>query len=203
MNAPFFNVHGRNELMKQRFIGGSTLLDIADDFGITKQRVQQVLKGKFNLTAADGGFAINKQQKAVSAVAKKERDHIERWGMSIADMNSISEFHRTDRRHPLVKYNHQKRNAKLRGVSWEFTFEQWWNVWQKSGKWEERGRCKYVMSRYGDTGSYGANNVEIITHSQNVKDGFISSPVAERVAKRRITHAASQQIAPKVFREAA
>lgn len=69
---------------------------------------------------------------------------------------------------PKGRYQCQKRSAKKRNISWNFTFNSWWKVWQDSGKWEERTHCGYVMGRNGDTGPYSPDNVQIITHSQNL-----------------------------------
>lgn len=70
------------------------------------------------------------------------------------------------------KYWTQKACAKRRGIGFDLTFEEWWDIWKKSGKWNERG-CKkgqYVMSRYKDTGSYTVDNVCIQQHAINISD---------------------------------
>ena len=76
---------------------------------------------------------------------------------------------------PLEKYKIHKKNAKQRGILFNLTFEEWWDIWQKSGHWEERGsgRGSYCMSRYGDMGSYEISNVFIQTNAQNVIDAHI------------------------------
>lgn len=73
---------------------------------------------------------------------------------------------------PRGKYKIQKRRAKLRGVPWELTFEQWALIWVTSGKWTERGTRKdgYVMARFKDKGAYAIGNVEIIRHLDNVAE---------------------------------
>lgn len=67
------------------------------------------------------------------------------------------------------RYKTQWNSANSRGVAWEITFEQWWEVWQASGHWAQRGRHKggYVMSRAGDTGPYSPENVRITTNREN------------------------------------
>ena len=69
-----------------------------------------------------------------------------------------------------VKYCRQKGGAKARGIPWQFTLVQWWDVWKSSGKWDERGIGGYVMGRFGDVGPYSASNVYICTHAQNTHD---------------------------------
>lgn len=70
------------------------------------------------------------------------------------------------------KYKCHKDAAKSRNIDFLLTFDEWWDIWNQSGKWEERGRKRgqYCMSRYGDTGSYSADNVFIQPHGQNIKD---------------------------------
>jgi len=68
-----------------------------------------------------------------------------------------------------IKFYQQKGRAKERGISFDLTFEEWWGIWQKSGRWEERGcrKGQYVMARNGDIGSYAIGNVSIIKHEEN------------------------------------
>jgi len=73
---------------------------------------------------------------------------------------------------PHGKFKAQRDRAAFRGIPWELTFEQWWGIWEASGKWEKRGKTKgcYVMARRGDQGAYSVGNVFICTHAQNVRD---------------------------------
>lgn len=68
------------------------------------------------------------------------------------------------------KYHSQKARAKIRGIPFNMTFEQWWNIWDKSGKWEQRGKSadSYQMARYNDIGPYEINNVCIIKMKDNI-----------------------------------
>ena len=71
------------------------------------------------------------------------------------------------------KYLVQRWDAiNRRGIEFNLTFEQWWDIWQQSGKYEERGRLghQYVMARFNDTGPYQIGNVKIITHDQNLNE---------------------------------
>lgn len=73
---------------------------------------------------------------------------------------------------PRGRYITHKHNAQRRKVPWEFTFETWWDMWEKSGKWELRGRGegKYCMARKGDIGPYNPGNVEIKLSVDNSKE---------------------------------
>ena len=55
-------------------------------------------------------------------------------------------------------------------VEMRLTFEEWLDIWVKSGHWLERGkkRGQYVMARKDDIGHYEIGNVSIVLHSENV-----------------------------------
>lgn len=84
---------------------------------------------------------------------------------------------------PEGKFTQQMHQAKQRGIEWLLTFEQWWAIWQQSGKWESRGKRagQYVMAREADTGPYAVGNVKIITFSENIKEAYLTKPAAMRV----------------------
>ena len=62
--------------------------------------------------------------------------------------------------------------TKVRGIPFLLTIEQWWDIWQQSGQWENRGphTGQYVMSRYKDQGPYEVGNVFIQTAGDNQRD---------------------------------
>ena len=68
-----------------------------------------------------------------------------------------------------VAFQGQRSGAKLRGIPWELTFEQWCDIWLESGKWPKRGPRlhQYCMARKLDNLGFTVDNVEIITHAEN------------------------------------
>jgi len=67
------------------------------------------------------------------------------------------------------KWNLHRLSAASRGIPFELSFEEWLDIWVKSGHWNERGRKagQYCMSRYGDVGPYSKDNVFIQLASDN------------------------------------
>jgi hypothetical protein len=70
------------------------------------------------------------------------------------------------------RYLEQRAQARMRKIPFTLTLHEWWDIWETSGKWEQRGRRKdqYCMSRVNDCGGYEVDNVFIQHHSENVKD---------------------------------
>ncbi len=87
------------------------------------------------------------------------------------------------------KYACHKSKAKQRGIAFNLTYEQWWDIWQQSGKWEQRGARKgcYVMSRYNDVGAYEIGNVFIQPHEENRREAMLGKPANYvRTPKQRL-----------------
>jgi hypothetical protein len=68
-----------------------------------------------------------------------------------------------------IRYHQHKSNARTHGTEFLLTFEEWFEIWEKSGHLHERGRCRgqYQMARKGDKGPYAIGNVKIITVTEN------------------------------------
>jgi hypothetical protein len=73
---------------------------------------------------------------------------------------------------PKRKFYAHRCNARRRGIEFILTFEEWFQIWQDSGYWDQRGLGKnqYVMSRYGDQGPYSITNVFIQMNCDNVRE---------------------------------
>ena len=66
----------------------------------------------------------------------------------------------------------QRSQSRNRGIDWDLSFEQWFDIWKESGRWDKRGRDdgKYVMARFGDRGPYAIDNVKIVTSNVNMQE---------------------------------
>jgi hypothetical protein len=75
------------------------------------------------------------------------------------------------------KYSCHKSKAKARGITFDLTFDEWWSIWEQSGKYALRGcrKGQYVMSRKGDIGSYSIHNVFIQSCEDNHRQVQLSS----------------------------
>ena len=65
------------------------------------------------------------------------------------------------------KFYSHKGGAKTRGIPFNLTFEQWWDIWRPH--WHNRGskRGQFVMCRTMDQGGYEVGNVRIDTVKGN------------------------------------
>jgi len=81
------------------------------------------------------------------------------------------------------KYRNHKDNATRRGHEFLLTFEEWFEIWEKSGHLHERGlgNGKYCMGRFGDEGPYAVGNVKIISWEENEAELWARPETLERI----------------------
>jgi len=84
---------------------------------------------------------------------------------------------------PRGKYIAHRKNARIRGIGWNFTFDEWMQVWLDSGVFHLRGskRGQYVMARIGDTGPYSKENVTICLTSENISSAYSNKHIPGRI----------------------
>jgi hypothetical protein len=93
-----------------------------------------------------------------------------------------------------IAYNVQKRNAALRGIAWEITFEEWLAWWGDDIGRRGRGECDLQMQRIADSGPYKLGNIKKGVPLQNAKTAAIMkmNEACERAAE--IRRAASAEL---------
>ncbi len=89
---------------------------------------------------------------------------------------------------PWGAFAQQRRDARKRGIVFNFEFEQWENWWEINlgPNWFTlRGHRKgqYVMARLGDVGAYHPDNVKCITAEENHHEANIGVPRPKSAAQ--------------------
>lgn len=155
----------RNALILSMYTAGMTMQEIGNEFGISRARVDQILKkmGLQKGLRAQEKVAIEEKNQR-----EKELRHIEIYGMP------MEEFKKWRKQGAHLAYCNQRSSAKDRGIEWKMNFHQWLSIWLASGKLELRGKGigKYVMSRKNDVGAYEPTNVFINLSTENSREGF-------------------------------
>jgi hypothetical protein len=170
----------RDEAICADYKTGMTLAQVGSRYGITRERVRQIVT-KRGITKMDGGGAIRsfkKTHEKIEAAAVKEESRerrcLERFGCTCAQKQSLRNMSEKRIDTPIHKFSQQRMNALTRNIEWDLTLWEWWQIWNESGKYSQRGKEKgqYVMARYGDHGGYTKENSYITTAEENIKDGY-------------------------------
>jgi hypothetical protein len=66
------------------------------------------------------------------------------------------------------KYHSHKSHAKHNSISFKLTFDEWWDIWQRSGHWNERGNQtgQFVMARRDADQGFVMGNVIVLSNSE-------------------------------------
>lgn len=162
----------RAEAFAALYRSGKTLQEIGALHGLTRERVRQLL-ASLGIDGADGGIHLSakwkKDDAAYDLAIKREKNSLEKHGCTYEQYQTLLRLpRRTKYSGPTSAFQLQRNNAMRRGIAWEFKLWDWWQVWQESGKWGERGRGQgYVMARRGDEGAYAPGNVFITSAIDN------------------------------------
>lgn len=166
----------RQERMVSLYREGSTLEKIGQSFGLTRERVRQIIAAA-GVTRNDGGMHIASRQRQerrkIVLANRRDRRALAYYGNTYGVVLELNDFRPPSVRGSAAeRYKNQRNAAMYRQIPWEMTFEQWLSVWRESGKWEQRGKGRggYCMARRGDTGPYSVENVYITTCDDNVRD---------------------------------
>lgn len=197
----------RNARMVTMYRQGLTLEKIGQSFGLTRERVRQLLK-KQGLVYTDGGQHKSVQARNAMKKAKQDSRCLARHGITYDRWKEVVGT-------GLLKaYRNQENAAKSRGIEWGLNFAHWLDLWETSGKLKQRGRGKgkYVMSRIKDTGGYVIGNVHIQPATQNSLEAVevwrgkaktnrgvfhlypgLSKPYLVKVGKKVVGHFATEE----------
>lgn len=179
----------RDHCMATMYQSGHTLKQIGQTFGVTPERVRQIIR-PLGVTKHDGGQAAVTRRKRERALAAREAACIAKKGCTLAQLAELRGIGRemmaageNRDRTPTMAFAHTRQYAKQLGTSWELTLWQWWTIWQESGRWEQRGLSSsaYMMRRIDKSLGYRLSNVEIVPGSEIWRD----LPCQGQAARRR------------------
>jgi hypothetical protein len=163
-----------NELAAH-YKAGKNMQQIGDFYGVTRERVRQVLVS-IGINYSSSGRALSADQKRKSAAERriewKEQNILKRWGCSV-------EEHKEGKKLGYVlAFTEQRRNARNRGIEWRLSYKQWIDWWRATGRLDARGRTGggYCMSRIGDSGPYSLENIECKTIAENSREALTRRP---------------------------
>jgi DNA-binding CsgD family transcriptional regulator len=124
----------RTRDMAALYQSGQTLQEIGSQFGVTRERVRQLITKFHGLRAADGGQRVTATLARAARLNKIEARHQQKYGCSRAQYRMLKKTRATR------AFTELNRNSHRDGYAVDLTLWQWWTLWQESGHWDDRGR---------------------------------------------------------------
>ena len=137
------------EALAKAYLGGARQVDLARQYNVSRQRIQQILK-RLGISREHKPY-LPSVETLLRLRAKAERT-MATWGLTLEEFEEYNEKYGpyTVAYTPMGRYRQHRLNAETRKIGWNFTFKTWWAMWEASGKWEDRGQGGYGMGRIGD-----------------------------------------------------
>ena len=161
-------VQQRNEQIAHLYKDGLTLETIGQKYGLTRERIRQIVK-LGGVSRAEGGRAIGAQRRKVRKVQEKAAFYLKQFGHTTAEHQRLLQMDQEDRKAGVSIYGlrmyrfRQARNNLRQLYGWTLTVAQWWAIWEASGKWSLHGRGigHYGMVRLDRSKGFEPSNVAI------------------------------------------
>lgn len=165
LGRPSRPIGEREEKMAAMYAAGITLQNIGDKFGLTRERVRQLL-GKIGVDPLSGGKRFVAASNRATATAKQRLRIEQKYGVTPEVLKTLQA------NGAALRYQYHKRNSKNRAIPFNLTLGQWWSVWAASGKYDlcGKGIGKFCMSRIKDSGAYELGNVHIQSSQENSRE---------------------------------
>jgi len=166
MQAQRLSADERADAMVTAYRSGKTLQEIGNAYGITRERVRQILKLKGVSYENGRGKVVQAHQKAKAAdyYAGLNRRCFARTGMNRDEYDAARKTQSPCGTDAATAFRSQRNQAKHCRVKWDLTFAEWWEVWQSSGKWDQRGKGAghYFLARKNLSLPFQSGNVEVV-----------------------------------------
>jgi hypothetical protein len=133
----------RADAMAELYRSGKTLDEIGQEFGLTRERIRQLIHKYHGLKGSDGGARVNHERRAVERQKKRHTDCLAKHGCTPEQLRELRRIGRemvaagAIREHtPIGAYIQHRNNSRPNGTmkcGTELSLWEWWTIWQKRG----------------------------------------------------------------------
>ncbi len=160
----------QHDEIRDKYVSGLSLNKISLIYGVSRERIRQILNKNYGITREDGGGRVAKiERHRIKAEEKKQKQYSSK--LKIAKRNgfsSVEEFLAVPKS-AREEYRINKTSAGQRHIPWDFLLKGWWDIWVASGKYDNRGvgMGTYQMERIDTTKGYSPDNVRIVSFEEH------------------------------------
>ena len=178
----------REETMCTMYRDGRTLQEIGDAFGVTRERVRQLIR-PLGVMRTDGGIHItaiaNQRRRNARLSESRDARSMATYGCGYAETKRLNygmDF--ADIGSPAFAYTRDRINHTRRDKTFELTFPQWSALFEAAGGVFNRGRFAdgLVLSLRDKRGNFVMGNVRVITLSENTRETRLQEMQRKRSA---------------------
>ncbi len=150
MKSHWGRTHGHKDEIIALYKSGQTLEEVADGFGVTRERIRQVLR-LWGIDARSGGSSKRAEIRRLAREEAREERCMEQWGQTLTEHASTPDRLRR-------VYATARSNRHSWGDEWTLLFADWLTAWE--GHLHESR--KYWLTRIDDNGPWSKENVHVV-----------------------------------------
>jgi predicted DNA-binding protein YlxM (UPF0122 family) len=168
--AGLMSPEGRDDEICELYRSGYTMQEIGDRYNISRQRIQQIL-AKFNMTYEDGGNHVKSVARQEQLKQEMDERSFNNYGYTREQFHMLRGTHEDYNKSALGKWYQFKKNCEIHGFELQLTPLEWWDIWQKSGKFHllERAGDGYCLGRIDQKGPFSKENCVVRKFSENCR----------------------------------
>lgn len=176
----------RNDDIKARYLEGETLHALGSAYGITRERVRQILV-KQGIEGFDGGAFIRWERQRLEKLENKIDHCMAKYGCTPDEFSDLRRMGREMMKNgvardktPIGAYRNRMHNCTQYGIPFDLTLWQFWTIWRDSGHWDDRGQGNYGLCRKDTAKGFTIDNVFIREMKRASRWGEKRSGVASK-----------------------
>lgn len=156
----------RESDMIDMYVSGLTYREIGEIYGVSRQRIHQILK-PFGITWVDGGAHLISQKRLAEYEARLEAKIQDKYQITLSDYR---EFMANGYKYSWIRaYQNHRNNHKKDGYN--LSFKDWWEFLSSHDNYEDYARGGYSLVRRTKNLPWSKFNLLFIPHSEAVVQG--------------------------------
>lgn len=161
--------------MLARYQRGETLDKIGQSYGVTRERVRQIVKKNFGITGKDGGIRVAAQAKRQKEWEKFNARWEHKLGGPYREWFSLPN-------HIRLKYSAHKRNArKIHNTTWHIKPLEWWGLFKAAGAVPSK---MVWLTRKNNSLPFTVENCFVATRGEVLNRAWAGKPRKERKPRK-------------------
>lgn len=155
----------RNAEMIDMYRRPETLKAIGQKYGVSRERVRQIL-AKNGINPEEGGGNRLRKDRREKGMRKIDIAYAEvraRHEVYLRHLGINDETYQASKSNGWMrKFQYDKKNHRMLGHEWTMTFAEWLGIWHRAGHESPPKSRTFKMERIDDYGPYSAQNVCIM-----------------------------------------
>ncbi len=157
----------RDIQLEALYRAGKSLRAVGREVGLSAEGARLALR-RLGVAPGEGGACLRRETRRNLRAARQVAREADRWdiygcsrdeAIALNGGSPLSVFGT-----PAAAFTAQRDSARHRGIVWALSLPAWWQIWQASGHWTERGASgdRFTLARVDPKAGFTQDNVAVM-----------------------------------------